>query len=339
MKITLKKKIILVIFIVILIDVVIGIMLFKNRLFSHLAIWKISEPARQEDFYWPPENPPAYFSFEPDSSGLSIFRSEVSHLSKNESNDFAVILAVAKYVGHTIPNNVRAESSLKWDSPEGFLRQIRAGHRVAHCFHYSILFSTYLSSLGIKSRIWALENERFNTTPHSVTEVYSKSLGKWVFIDPMVSFYVTENGIPLSLIEFRKRLLDGNLQNISVCNILDRIGKEGAVRFYGRLTKCAFLRADNDFINKYNNRYGIFTVFNKYIDRLPNKIRMGIYYLSGGGGLFIHYVDVHNRSLMPIAIIIKLSFYFFILSLVSIPISFMALYFFRNGVRSKKSFE
>ena len=209
-----KKNITTGILIVILIDVVIGYLLFKSRSFSHLAIWSIIESKKQSDFYWQPEEAPRYFHFEPDSERIPIFRNELSPLIKNEIDEFKIALKVARYVTDICSDNYQPVRALKWDSPEGMLAQVREGAS-ANCFHRAILLSSYLSSLGIKSRLWTLENDNFNAVSHSVNEVYIPGLKKWVFMDVMFGFYVVEKGIPLSFLEFRERLLQRNVEKIS----------------------------------------------------------------------------------------------------------------------------
>jgi len=320
MKKTPKKNIFIVILIVILIDLTIGIFLFKSRYFSHLAIWNIVESVKEVDFYWQPEYAPSYFHFEPDSDDLSIFRDEISPLVKNKKDEFGITVDVARYVIDISSGSTGPALILKWDSPEGMLEQIKNGAG-PNCFHQSILFSTFLSSLGIKSRLWTLENEKFNGIAHTVSEVYVDSLKKWVFVDVIFGFYVTDNGNLLSFIELRERLLDGYGKEISVHDISGEIGREGQFPdFYSNLIRCVFLRADNDFVNKYNSRYGPLTIFKGHIDLLPDDIRRGLDYLLGRKDIFIHYVNGFSRSLKREIIIAKTFFYFFAVSLVSLAI-------------------
>jgi len=332
---TAKKRIVITILILILVDTVIGYLLFKSRSFSHLAMWKIIESNKYNDFYWQPKDAPDYFRFEPDTKNPSIFRNEISPLVKDESYELKRVIKVAKYVRDIkAPCFTLQAPHLKGDSPEGILRQIRKGAG-ANCFHRSILLSTYLSSLGIKSRLWTFENENFNGVAHTTAEVYINNLKKWIFIDTMLGFYVTENGNPLSLLELRERLLNGKARNISVQSIDDGSEKQYDVPvFYPKLIKCVFLRADNDFVNKYNAKikYEPFSIFQRYIDKLPDDMRRGLDYLLGKRDIFIHFVDRFSKSLKSKIIIAKLLFYFFIFSLVSLGIIsvIFSLYFLKQ---------
>lgn len=326
MKKTVKKHIAVVI--LILINVTTGILLLKNRSFSHLAIWNIRESDKEKDFYWKPEDAPRYFRFEPSNDRPSIFRNEAFPLVKDENDELKIVLKLARYVMDIGLDKIQPYLSLRWDSPEGMLRQIRAGAG-AHCFHRCIVFSSYLSSLGIKSRLWALENDNFNAVPHTVTEVYLKSLGKWVFIDVMWKLYVTENGKPVSFLELRERLLNRDNEKILAHNINNELIYEKEKLYpYNRLIKCVFLRANNDFVNRYSSRYGALSIFKNPIDKLPGDIRIGLEYLFGGGDVFLYYLDKFSRSLKSKIIIIKLLFYFFIFSLVATGILLLMLSLF-----------
>ena len=253
-----KKNIAIGIFILILINVTIGLFLLKSRSFSHLAIWNIIESDKKDDFYWQPEDAPGYFHFEPDSDNLSTFRTEIAPLVKEINDDFEKVLRVARHVMDVSSVEIQPHLSLKWGSPEGILRQIREGAG-ADCFHRCILFSAYSASIGIKTRLWALENEYFNDTAHSINEVYVKNLKKWVFIDTMHGFYATDYGIPLSFFELRERMLKGDSDKISFHNIANEIKRQKKPdERYHKLIKCAFLRVDNDFVNKYASIWIVF---------------------------------------------------------------------------------
>jgi len=325
----LREKVILCILIIILIDVITGCLLLKSRSFSHLAIWNIVESNKKENFYWQPEDAPLYFYFEPYSDRISIFREEVFPLIKDESDDFRITLEVARYIMDISSNKIQPGLFLKWGSPEEILRQIREGAG-ANCFHQSILLSTYLSGAGIKARLWALENKGFDGVSHSITEAYIESLEKWVFIDVLGGFYVTEDNRPLSFLELRERLLNENTEKILFHNINDDriMGKKEIPDFYKRLVRCVFLRANNDFVNKYSSRYGVLSIFEIHIDKLPDDVRRGLEYSLGRRDIFIHYVDRFSRSLKSKIITIRLLFYFFIFSLMSTGILLVRLSLF-----------
>lgn len=311
----------------------VGWLVFKNRMFSHLAAWKIIESARRADFYWPQEKAPGYFHFEPDNAGLSVFRNEIGPVIQVTQNEFDTVLKVAEYVMNICNGEGRF---LRWDSPEGLLKQAREG-RAADCFERAVLFSTYLSSLGFESRLWAFENDKFDGIPHAVAEVYIKDKKKWVFWDLSFGFYTEAHGFPLSVLEFREMFLGGKDPELRLRTIG---GLESELRMpvqYRRLIRCVFLRAANDFSARYDKRYGIFSFLDGCLDKLPTGIRRGIVYFMSGDEFFIHYVDGFSKTLKPMIIVSKTLFYFLVVSSVSLSAALAAalLAFFRNLSRKE----
>jgi len=291
---------------------IVGYFLFKKRSFSHLAIWNILETGNKEDFSWQPEKAPAYFRFQPVNDKTAFFRKEIYYFIKNEKDDFRRAIKAANYISNICSIDKKNSLYLRWDSPEGMLKQIRGGGN-DHCFHRAIIFSTILSSLGIKSRLWTLENDNFNATPHTIIEFYAAELKKWVFIDILKEFYALDNGSPLSFLEFRERVLKGErdsfVRNIDGGALMGKICCSGR---YKTLIKTVFLRSGNDFIDKYNPkiRYGILSWCSGLFDRFPNKMRLGLSYLFGRSEFFIHYLDSYSPSLRKLIIVYKFIFYF-----------------------------
>ncbi|MBL7130470.1 MAG: hypothetical protein ISS45_03570 [Candidatus Omnitrophica bacterium] len=330
-----KKRLIICILTVILVDVVIGCLLLTNPSFSRLAMWNIIESDKQDDFYWKPEDDPEYFHFEPNSDKLSIFRNEIFSLVNDESNELERAVKIARYVGNiatppTAQLRGRHTPRLQWDSPQGLLKQMRAGRSGGHCFHYSILYSTYLSSIGMRSRLWALEgDDGLGRDSHSITEVYIGSLKKWILIDVTLGIYFTKENYPLSVLELRDELLEEEAEKILVHSVSERSCSPNiAFERYARLLKCVFLRTGNDFANKYDARirYGAFSRFQRYLDKLPSVWRRGLNYLLGRRDFLMHYVDKFSGSLRMESIIARSLFYFFIFSLVSTGILLIILF-------------
>ena len=205
------------------------------------------------------------------------------------------------------------------------LKQVKDG-AMPNCFHRAILFSEYLSSMGIKSILWALENERFEEIAHTVAEVYVEDIKSWVFFDTMFGFYAMDTGRPLSFLELREKLLSG--KDVAI------VGQGAMSNFYRHLVRCVFLRANNNFIDTYNNRYGIFSICSGRLDKLPDNIRRGLGYLLGRQkDIFIHYTDNYSKSLKQKIFMAKLFFWFFISSLAFIGFIFAINLStaFRNG--------
>lgn len=318
MKRIFKNKIILYISAIILFDIIIGYFLFTNRSFPRLAMWKIIESNKYKDFYWEPQNKPDFFYFESLSDKLLIFRDEILPLVKNETDEFKKTIEIAKHVKAIGVNQKSYKEKVYWSSPEGILKQIREG-RSGNCFHYSILYSTYVSSIGTKSRLWTLEgDDGLEFLSHTVNEIYLTEIRKWVLVDVFwgVYFRNKNNNSLLSVLELRDSLLKGNKEKILVERISERLDDPGAIiQNYTRLLKCVFLRTGNDFVNKYNDtklRYGALNKLQGYLDNLPSAWRRALEYLFGRKDPLMHYVDNFSRSLSPDIVIARAFFYLFI---------------------------
>jgi hypothetical protein len=311
-----KRGLLVFILAVFLANAAIACFLFRSRELSHLAVWNIIESGRKEDFYWPPEKAPRYFAFDPPGAGTKVFKNEIYPLAGDEKDELNAALKVARYVMDISSRNNQLGLPLRWDSPDGMLRQIKEGAS-PNCFHRAILFSTYLTSLGIKSRLWALENDNFDAVAHSVNEVYLAGLKKWVFMDITFGFYARAGDTPLSFLEFRERLLNAKAGSLSVCSLGDSSKKQYKVPvLYPKLVRCVFLRSRNDFSARYFRRYGIFSIFREYIDRANDGFRRGMEYLLGAQDSFSHYTDSFSPSLKIKITAIKLFLCFCALSII-----------------------
>lgn len=313
-----KKKIKICILIVVLVDVVIGGLLLTNRSFPRLAMWNIIESDKQDNFYWKPENKPDYFYFEPDSDKLSIFRNEILPLLKDGTNELEKITEIVRQMKTLAPSQRPYKGRLRWDSPEGILEQIKEG-KAGNCFHYSILYSTYLSSIGIKSRLWTLEgDDGLERLTHTVAEVYIEGLKRWMLVDAFRGIYFTKENYPLSVLELRNDLLAAGPDKILVYSIFRQSDESNKMylRFYARMLKSVFLRTSNDFVNKYDAkiRYGVLNRFQKYLDRFPSLWRRGLDYIFGRRDYLIHFVDRFSARLRLMRIIARSLFYFFVFS-------------------------
>lgn len=323
---------------IVLIDLAVGCFLLRDRSFVRLAMWNIIESDNRGDFYWRVEEPPAFFYFEPNTNKLDAFREEISPIVGNNTDELSRALKIAEYVMNIAPAREALSGRLKWDSPTGMLSQIRGGKTGAHCFHHSILYSTYLASVGIKSRLWALEGDDGpGGKSHTVAEVYLKDPDKWAMIDISHRLYFMKDDILLSVFELRDELLRNNSSTVSALDIPDG-GKKDNKRIhpYRGLMRSLFLRSANDFENKYDAkiRYGILSKFHGPLDLLPSVYRRGMDYLFGRRDFLIHYVDDFNGSLKFKIIAAKASFYFFIISL--FPLAFLLGIFLRKTPATDK---
>jgi hypothetical protein len=108
------------------------------------------------------------------------------------------------------------------------------------CSDYTQVFNGIAIAAGIPVREWGMSFDGFSGRGHAFNEVYDDRLGKWIFIDSFFSFYVKDarTGIPLSAMEFRKRLQaeEGPQKNLVVEPIEPRRLRSAAqvLEFYKR---------------------------------------------------------------------------------------------------------
>jgi N-acetylglucosaminyldiphosphoundecaprenol N-acetyl-beta-D-mannosaminyltransferase len=300
---------------VIMLDAVVVFFLFSSRPFAHLAIWNIRESGEMGDFYWRPENAPKGFRFEPyNAPGTAAFKPEIYPVAGEEKDDFKKAIKTAAYVAAICSAAEHHPSGMvRWEDPAGLLKQAKSGARL-HCFHRAILVSSFLSSLGMKSRLWALENDMFRLPVHTVMEVYLQERGKWVFLDAMMGFYAVENDEPLSFLALRARLLAGRMEGVEFRTLDGAKRLEKLPVFYTSMTRDVFLRSGNDFISRYRIRYGRGSVIAGQLDRAGESIRRGAEYAAGRQDTFIHYVDGKSPRMMREIIAAKFLFYFLAVS-------------------------
>jgi len=81
---------------------------------------------------------------------------------------------------------------------------------LGYCADYTQVLMGLAHAAGIDIREWGMAFGAYGGEGHAFVEVYDHTLGKWVFLDPFFSFYVTNQaGVPLSAGEFREALLSG----------------------------------------------------------------------------------------------------------------------------------
>ena len=107
------------------------------------------------------------------------------------------------------------------------------------CVEYGILAAESLNALAIPARPLSIKTRDVakvrSGAGHVVTEVYSASFNKWIFIDPQFNVMPLKNGIPLNGVEFQQAIYnnealtlvnnDGVVDDDSAKRYLKWIGK------------------------------------------------------------------------------------------------------------------
>ncbi|WP_193369767.1 transglutaminase domain-containing protein [Pelagibius marinus] len=121
-----------------------------------------------------------------------------------------------------------------------------------YCSDYTQSFNALALAAGLDVREWGFAWENM-ANGHALNEVWEPLLQKWVLIDSFISFYVVDrnNGVPLSVLEFRDALLDASRANeIEVVKIVpERFGfrsVDEALAWYRRGMPRLFLVLGNN---------------------------------------------------------------------------------------------
>ena len=270
------------------------------RSLPRLIVWNIKP--RTEDFF--EGNPGGVAHFEQDTPEISEFRSRIKPYISPDADEIETIAAALKFVRENYVMKYRSRSGkLRWGSPSELRSQIQSQVRGANCFHYSILFSTYLSALGFQTRLWALEGTDYlGPFGHTVVEVWIKSFQKWMMTDPSFGFYSTFEGAPVSFLELRRELLAGGGKYTFV--FTGELGENRELqlrRTYQALVELAFLRSSADFSYKTQNpklRWGVLSGIKSFLETLPYYPQRAIELIVGRKEVFYQIKDKHTAHLL-----------------------------------------
>lgn len=316
-----KRSLYALLFTIALIDGVILYTLATDAAIPRLAIWPIKESNEQSDFYWSPDNHPEGFYFEQPTHKLDSLRQEMDKVIDPGDDQLSKILNIADHVYKIALASSDDGGKLRWDSAEAVVRQINEGRGGAHCFHFSIMFSAYLSSVGVKNRLWSLEgsNTFLSYQRHSIVEVFLEDKQKWILVDAFWGAYFTppNDDVPYSVFELRDDMLNVNQDKAVIRRLSGEVYTDSAFRAkYHEILPSVFLRYGNDFINKYNPklRYGFLAPFSGILDKLNNESRRALDYLLGRRDTYLHYLDIHQESIGLRILYAKSAFYFLLLS-------------------------
>ena len=87
----------------------------------------------------------------------------------------------------------------------------RDQHMLINCYLKTVILNEVYLAMGFESRqthLWPAENE--DEESHYITSVYSRTLGRWILMDPDFGVYATDDqGAILGVAEIRSRLIAG----------------------------------------------------------------------------------------------------------------------------------
>jgi hypothetical protein len=183
-----------------------------------------------------------YYSDTLSNEYLSELKSKykIELLINGENSDIGKIKNILDWTSkqweHNGSNNPTKQDALT------ILKEAQEGKQF-RCVEYGIVATAALNSIGIPARTLGLKTRDvakvMRGAGHVVTEVYSKELDKWIFIDPQFNIMPTLNGIPLNGVEFQNEIYNKNV-NLKLINKQGEISKEEAQKYIKWIGKYLF---------------------------------------------------------------------------------------------------
>jgi hypothetical protein len=173
---------------------------------------------------------------------LSVLRSKygIDLLVNGENNDVVKILNILDWTSnqweHNGSNNPTKQDALT------ILKEAHDGKQF-RCVEYGIVATAAFNSVGIPARTLGLKTRDVEKVMrgagHVVSEVYSKELDKWIFIDPQFNIMPTLNGKPLNGVEFQKEIFNQNV-NLKLINKQGELSKLDSENYINWVAKYLF---------------------------------------------------------------------------------------------------
>ena len=161
-------------------------------------------------------------------------------LVNGEKSDIDKIKSILDWTSrqweHNGSNNPTKQDALT------ILKEAQEGKRF-RCVEYGIVATAALNSVGIPARTLGLKTRDVEKVMrgagHVVSEVYSKELDKWIFIDPQFNIIPTLNGYPLNGVEFQKEIFNKNAE-LKLINKQGELTKEDSDNYIKWVGKYLF---------------------------------------------------------------------------------------------------
>lgn len=176
---------------------------------DYLYILRHTPPYRAEDKAHEP------FTYAPPSDSLlRAIRTELrlDSIAGEENDEVAQI----KNLMYWLHDKIHHDGSSSWpDCPYNALALIRHAeqeNRGYNCRFLAMILNDLYLAMGFPSRFLTCQSKAYDTDGdcHVINMVWSRTLGKWIWMDPSFAAYVTdENGLLLHPGEVRARLISG----------------------------------------------------------------------------------------------------------------------------------
>lgn len=152
---------------------------------------------------WTPATLPADFLLER-AEPYPVFAEVVDHLGlKAMPSDWDRALAISRHLFGSSP--VFSDGAIQSDLVDTYQRIV--GNGEGYCGDFVRVFLGLAIAAGIPVRAWAFSFDGFGGHGHIWAEIWNRQLGRWQLVDSFNNYYfVDEEGVPLSALEFRQAL-------------------------------------------------------------------------------------------------------------------------------------
>lgn len=218
-----------------------GVLFSSCASFYQLA--NFSPSGRLKEIAYSNDMPNKLYEFSySDTLGNSYLRElknkyDLDHVVQGENNELGKIKNILDWTSkqweHNGSNHPTKQDALT------ILKEAQEGKQF-RCVEYGIVATAALNSIGIPARTLGLKTRDVEKVMrgagHVVSEVYSKELDKWIFIDPQFNVMPTVNGIPLNGVEFQKEIFNKNihLKLINKQGELSETDSENYIQWVGK---------------------------------------------------------------------------------------------------------
>lgn len=266
------------------------------------AFWRIRHarsflPMRVVDsvevFDWTPDNAPDWYETDAATLPQSVMlRDAMTPYDNPGNNTFDRQLAVMNGIrkGTPVQDSIAPISSdplHTWDA-------MQAGVP-AQCTDFAGLMISSLTALEIsEARLWHFSSgTAWNSSGHSVAEVWVPELSRWVMLDPMNNAYVMVDGVPGGVTEIREILLGGERERLQpVVNADSHVAPEDLLDFYTFNMDIVRLEpAYTPMADAYNP-----DTLHQFGARLPGIPRKTLYLFAGEGKQWMLLDDLSSRE-------------------------------------------
>ena len=167
------------------------------------------------------------------------------------------------------------------DDPDTCEQALEEGRRL-HCYNADIGSCAILAKQNIPARLWDMNGpSELGGYGHNLLEVFDGPAKSWKAIDPYYHCYFTKvnDSVALDFPSLRIALLTLP-SSIRIVRYSDTAGARPDINIFSEfrfLAPLSMLHANNDFHERYNNRYAWLTsIAGKLIDALPLRATRGV---------------------------------------------------------------